>query len=159
MRKVKGQEQVGKAMFTRGVELIGAERERQLLTLGYDGEHDAMHKGGELVLAAAACALVAATQSPEKIHANTKVRLLNRAAEVWPWDQEKLDEGSALANLIKAGALIAAEVDRVLKVLPGRGNEVATEETDKDAEPKGEAGDKVSDKVSDEGKVEGTLAV
>lgn len=83
-----------------GLRLIGAERNRQQRTLGWTKDHDHIHNRGQL---AEMGAWLAAPGSPtgrnEKV-----VRHLG-------WDITPHDR---INELVKAGALIAAEIDRLL---------------------------------------------
>lgn len=94
-----------------GAELIAAERQRQMDVEGWTPEHDDGHAEGDLVEAA----LCYATGDPDW----------------WPWrvtlapvdydhgvDPEVEYDGwnpsqDPIRNLVKAGALIAAEIDRL----------------------------------------------
>lgn len=86
----------------RGAALIAAERERQMLSEGWTPEHDAEHINGEL--RDAAIAYLMATDD----HAD---ELTGR--DIWPWDESWWKPKDALSNLVRAGALIAAEIDRL----------------------------------------------
>lgn len=80
---------------------VTKERERQLLELGWTGEHDDNeHKSGELAFAAAAYAL---KHQEESI-----------AGGLWPWPEYQL-HGDEKRCLIKAGALILAELERLYR--------------------------------------------
>lgn len=85
-----------------GVELIAQERQRQIDVEGYRPEHDRHHCNGELV-DAAACYLAP--------------RL---ADKYWPWHRSywKPSPDNRVRELVKAGALIAAEIDRLGAVDP-----------------------------------------
>jgi hypothetical protein len=90
--------------MTTGAELIAAERERQR-EKGFDAEHDAAHTNGELVRAGIAFALVALDQGA-------------RATQFWPFVEPMMGDldrrlGDSLPELVKAGAMIAAEIDRL----------------------------------------------
>lgn len=74
--------------MTIGSDLIATERQRQIDEEGYTSEHDAYHDDSSLVGAAVEYALEAA-----------------RLIHGYPL--------SAVRNLVKAGALIAAEIDRL----------------------------------------------
>jgi hypothetical protein len=89
---------------TGGAALIAAERRRQAEQEGWTPEHDASHHEGELARAAACYALAASAP----FFANRIERGL------WPplWDFKSADPVRMLA---KAGALIAAEIDRLLR--------------------------------------------
>lgn len=96
------QEQLSSA----GVRAIAAERTRQVAEEGWTPEHDDTHDECELALAAAAYILNYA--SPRS---GQNGRLL------WPWEQEDFKPSvpgeDPKAALAKAGALIAAEIDRL----------------------------------------------
>jgi len=95
-----------------GVALIAEERARQIAQEGYTAEHDAKHGVTELARAGAAYALCAT-------ELNTPAQLL----EVWPWDYCDLKPSGdgPLKDLVRAGALIAAAIDRQLKLEKGGG--------------------------------------
>lgn len=81
-----------------GWERIKLERIRQMSVEGYSHSHDDEHDEGSLVGAAISYAL-AAISEPE-------------AGEFWPWRNEWKPSPDPVRNLEKAGALIAAELDR-----------------------------------------------
>lgn len=87
------------------IELIKLERERQISQEGYSYEHDDTEKLGELSLAAAIYAC------PRNLRCHIKY--------CWPWDKEYLKEDythtidGRIRELVKAGALIVAEIDRL----------------------------------------------
>lgn len=86
----------------KGINLIAAERRRQINREGYNSAHDDAHNLGELASAAAAYA-VASTKGRYEAHA------------LWPWDKREFKPRDAVSNLARAGALIAAEIDRLLR--------------------------------------------
>jgi len=95
-----------------GVDLIAKERKRQIKKEGWSPKHDSQHTGGELVMAAIS---YAAASGDEKVYTAQKLQgeiLLN---DTWPWDPvwDKRKKHSEKKCLIVAGALIAAELDRV----------------------------------------------
>jgi hypothetical protein len=93
-----------------GVGLIAAERERQVSKEGWTPEHDDAHEMGELAAAAIAYA------SPfESIKARSLI-CEEHVCEVWPWDPEAFKPGDRIRDLTKAGALIAAEIDRLQRL-------------------------------------------
>lgn len=87
-----------------GAELIAAERRRQVEEEGWTPEHDDEHCSQELVRAAASYLLHVAYE-----------RVPGMAAPgVWPWEKDWWKPSAdPLRNLEKAGALIAAEIDRL----------------------------------------------
>jgi hypothetical protein len=95
--------------MTNGSELIAEERQRQIDAEGWTPEHDDMHDTGQLAFAAACYADYAAHQAAGiGFHGSS-------AAEYrqWPWDVVWWKpSANSIRNLVKAGALIAAEIDR-----------------------------------------------
>jgi len=88
-----------------GVELIAEERKRQIEIEGWKPEHDSEHKQGELALAASCYA------TPEQYRDYFNPRKPN----LWLWEEEwwKPSPYNRIKELQKAGALIAAEIDRL----------------------------------------------
>lgn len=100
-------------MKSPGIELIHEERARQVGEEGYDAEHDDSHTGGELALAAKTYCDISQCQ-----HSGLTVAVIRDLMRIghfasWPWPTEPPKLGSRLESLIKAGALIAAEIDRI----------------------------------------------
>jgi len=95
-----------------GIERIAAERRRQVEDEGFTADHDDNHVRGELAGAASAYAMAAsamlAIQSPFAVIASPPPFFLFEP-EMWkPSDDPVRD-------LERAGALIAAEIDRILR--------------------------------------------
>lgn len=89
-----------------GIELIAAERQRQIAVEGWTPEHDDQHIMGEMAAAAMCYSLNArALDAPQYF-----------IEEWWPWDMDQWKPTDPLRNLVKAGALIAAEIDRLKRV-------------------------------------------
>jgi hypothetical protein len=101
---------------TRGVDLIRIERLRQISDEGYDSWHDReLHPNGELVEAAISYAL-----QPFGLE-----RADEAVPALWPWNKSdwKPSPADRIRELVKAGALIAAEIDRLdRKSLPDDGS-------------------------------------
>lgn len=96
-----------------GVELIAAERQRQIEREGWTAAHDDGHNLGELSQAAAAYASVASAMergaSAEEFDATMMI-----CEGEWPFEAESWKPSAdRIRNLAKAGALIAAEIDRI----------------------------------------------
>ena len=90
---------------------IIAERQRQQSVEGWTPEHDDEHKDGELADAAACYALHA--------HDTAKDGMKNFAPAWWPWDPAWYKRSSPRRDLVKAGALIAAEIERLDRAAGG----------------------------------------
>lgn len=86
-----------------GSERIAAERRRQIEVEGHTLEHDADHDDTSLIMAAVSYAFTAA-------HGNSNTL----PDPLWPWEVESWKPSdNPVRNLEKAGALIAAEIDRL----------------------------------------------
>lgn len=110
-----------------GLELILEERRRQIEKEGYNTEHDSHHEDGSIAMAAACYA------APKEIY---EVRVRNNQTilfeDPFPWGEETFGRGergwkysntkekkagkSRIRQLQIAGALIAAEIDRLQEV-------------------------------------------
>lgn len=114
---------------TGGAALILGERTRQVRQEKWTPEHDDEHHKGELV-AAAIC--YAADGAPtygigcslipgDKVYAMRSAGPKTYAfVDPWPWEDRwdkrgRNDPGGKLRKLAKAGALLAAEMDRVIR--------------------------------------------
>jgi hypothetical protein len=99
-----------------GLDLIIKERERQISEEGWTPEHDAQHNGGELAVAAACYAVEGLNDDEDN---GTFVQRLEGGVveDGWPkdWDSkwDKREKHDQLKRLTIAGALIAAEIDRI----------------------------------------------
>lgn len=91
-----------------GIELIAKERQRQIDIEGWTKEHDAQYKDNELVKAAICYA------DPKTYYYQTNIKVPN--VDFWPtqWDKKWFKPTDRIRDLVKAGALIAAEIDRLL---------------------------------------------
>lgn len=92
--------------MSNGCELIRAERQRQIEAEGWSQERDCeVHAWGQLAEAAACYAL----------GKNTVYGSAGGWVYLWPWDKRwwKPTPESRIKELVKAGALIAAEIDRL----------------------------------------------
>ena len=97
---------------TQGARLIAAERQRQITQEGWAPEHDDDHTDGALLLAA--------------VEYIQHVQHIPDSGECWPWARESWKPSAdPIRNLVKAGALIAAEIDRLT-----RANEAARRRDD-----------------------------
>lgn len=88
-----------------GADMILAERLRQVDAEGWTTEHDDEHADGELLRAAQSYVFTA-------MHGNSRTL----PDPLWPWDASWWKPSDdPVRNLVKAGALIAAEIDRRLR--------------------------------------------
>lgn len=97
-----------------GIELITAERLRQVEKEGCSSEHDAHHTLGELV-DAAIC--YAAYEPIYRLKSTFQHGRPNGYAlfDPWPWESkwDNRQKHARIKRLTIAGALIAAEIDRI----------------------------------------------
>lgn len=84
---------------TPGIAEVVKERIRQVEGEGWTPEHDDQWINGELILAAISYAMQSI--------------LLAGARALWPWSGKWWKPGSPQRDQVKAGALIAAEIDRL----------------------------------------------
>jgi hypothetical protein len=101
-----------------GIEIIAAERQRQIDEEGFDSSNDLLAKPGSLTMAAICYALIAANDPTMR----DELRRATPFTGHWPWRAEwwKPGQGNTtedrILELRKAGALIAAEIDRLKAV-------------------------------------------
>lgn len=98
---------------SRGVEMIRAERERQIEEEGWDADHDSQHTDGTLAIVGALYALPPRVRvfQRDAFSVNLAIALWPRSWFVGYW---KPDPQDRIHDLRRAGALIAAEIDRLL---------------------------------------------
>lgn len=110
-----------------GAEMIAAERERQTSKLGWTAGHDDQHDNGELALAAVCYA------TPVPLYERKERAASVAFMDPWPWEQwedhraygavanhiltdpNSLPSERRIKDLVRAGALIAAEIDRLIR--------------------------------------------
>lgn len=101
-----------------GIELIAEERQRQIEKEGWTKEHDAVQSRGEL-LDAARCYIIASDACHYSKNNDTfkgGYRPGEGTPDTWPWEEKYWKPtGDPVRDLVKAGALIAAEIDRIQK--------------------------------------------
>jgi hypothetical protein len=96
---------------TYGIQYVADERQRQMEVEGYLPSHDQLHHASELALAAACYVL------PQSYR---KLRLADDNAEIgwalWPFERThwRPSTDDRVKELIKGGALVVAEIDRLL---------------------------------------------
>jgi hypothetical protein len=99
---------------TRGARLIVEERIRQVEGEGWTPQHDDEHENGELARAGACYALWDCFYDVRPNHVGGQANLRLHSL-TWPWDAEWWKPKAPIRNLVRAGALIAAEIDRRLR--------------------------------------------
>ena len=87
-----------------GIELMSDERQRQIEKKGWSLEHDDSHVNGELAQAAIAYVL-------EEMYGGLAQ---DTEAFAWfPWELRWWKPKDRISNLVRAGAFLAAEIDRL----------------------------------------------
>lgn len=93
-----------------GAETIAVERKRQVEQEGWTDEHDDEHTACELSMAAYGYIYWVVGQ----VNGLCRPEDWDRVPNGWPWDDAWFKPSSdPVRNLAKAGALIAAEIDRL----------------------------------------------
>lgn len=99
-----------------------AERARQVEAEGWTPEHDDAHQNREMAVAAGCYAIFAAgtedgraaTDLPGRYTVDGKpIKAFFAWQNVWPWDRSWWKPTSPRRDLVKAGALILAEIERL----------------------------------------------
>jgi hypothetical protein len=105
---------------------IRAERVRQMHAEGWTEAHDDRHRSGELARAAASYALQSTLGNPDRsfeidVGGGTQmfkrkfftVGTINVSYLLWPWDGKWWKPTTPRRDLVKAAALIVAEIERL----------------------------------------------
>lgn len=114
------------------LEEIGAERQRQIEVKGWATEHDDQHANGEIAAAAACYLLHSLYQQLDTYACHLRRKgafhqgVTNRMSEIWsllphsdgrcnlwPWGREWWKPKNKRRDLIRAAALIVAEIERL----------------------------------------------
>lgn len=90
------------------VDEIAAERKRQVEAEGWSARHDDQHEEGELALAAMCYA------APDWL----REFFTNNDIFIWPWDLTWWKPKNLRRDLIRAAALIVAEIERLDRQVP-----------------------------------------
>ena len=90
-----------------GAELIAQERQRQIEEERYSTQEDVLYWADQQLVRAAVCYAL-----PQ---ADRWARGVNATPAYWPWGEKfwKPTPNDRIRELVKAGALIAAEIDRL----------------------------------------------
>lgn len=104
--------------LTKGVVIIAQERQRQIEKEGWTAEHDDQSQNdGDLALAGASYILNYASRL--RNHSDSLNNHLANWVNItwqWAWKWWKPTPDDPVRQLAKAGALITAEIDRILRL-------------------------------------------
>ena len=108
------------APIKSGIELIAEERQRQIDVEGYNAQHDSYHSPRKFIHAAntyvksADLTLHSKEYSPSDPWHQTNLPFYrNDIKRTWPFEDESFKPTTDIRDLVKAGALIAAAIDRL----------------------------------------------
>ncbi len=108
------------ARLTKAAAAVIAERERQKTVEGWTEEHDDEHRGAQMAAAASCYAFVASLgdKSYEYLRGNDHEgypmwKSYPVLRDVWPWRDEWWKPKNRRSDLVRAGALILAEIERL----------------------------------------------
>lgn len=86
---------------SRGVSDVIVERQRQINIEGWSSDHDDQHSYGEMALAAGCYVMFGRCFNADN------------PPKYWPWDKKWWKPSDKRRNLVKAAALIIAEIERI----------------------------------------------
>lgn len=92
------------------------ERRRQVQGEGFTAEHDDRHTDGSIAAAAACYAYIGAARNEHEQYLLTKEWWglgLSPLRNMWRWEWRWFKPKNRRRNLVKAGALIIAEIERI----------------------------------------------
>ena len=96
-----------------GVELIAAERARQVENEGWTPEHDDEHNTFELSQAASCYAMHVSNRAWIVAEGNLEGYQKESADFSWPWDDKWWKPKTPRQDLVRAAALLLAEIERL----------------------------------------------
>jgi hypothetical protein len=98
--------------MTSGIQLIVAERKRQVSQEGWSSKHDDRHRLQEMSRAALCYLESSITRGwlPQDRYE------VEPAPPGWPWERKWWKPKNKIRDLVRAGALIAAEIDRLQRL-------------------------------------------
>jgi hypothetical protein len=102
--------------MSKAIDDVLAERKRQIDVEGWTYHHDDGHTNGALALAGAAYAGFAGgefTRADAGHHANGGDLLQMYARQLWPFDAEWWKPKDPRRDLVRAAALLIAEIERI----------------------------------------------
>lgn len=89
-------------MKSTAIDLVKEEREKQINKYGYTAVHDRQHHNKAVLYGALA-------------YLNSVIYSPNIGIEDWPFEEESFNPEGDIKNLVKAAAMIIAEIDKRLE--------------------------------------------
>lgn len=99
--------------WTEAARDVILERARQVSVEGWTARHDDEHDSGEMAQAAACYAHPGIVAFADAQQSADFWKLVKQGIPRWPWDRSWWKPKDARANLVRAGALILAEIERL----------------------------------------------
>lgn len=101
-------------MLSKAFSDVLTERGRQMTEEGWTFEHDDQHKNGEMARAAACYAWAAALSNDVRaLMSDTEWSEAVVFRRLWPWDAAWWKPKDRRRDLVRAAALIVAEIERL----------------------------------------------
>lgn len=94
--------------YSKAITDVINERQRQIEKEGWSLNHDDEHDDGEMARAAACYAACGSVTSIE-----SAFRMSDLLKELWPWSRDWWKPKDPRRDLVRAGALILAEIERI----------------------------------------------
>lgn len=110
----------GVKSLSNAVQSVISERQRQQSVEGWTPKHDDKHDNNELAFAASCYAFHSAAASWDFEDDGTPYDI-HPAPKNWPWSPEWWKPKNPRRDLVKAGALILAEIERLDRAAAGKG--------------------------------------
>lgn len=95
--------------MSRAIDDVTAERQRQITTEGWTPEHDDEHAHGEMAKASA-CYAYCSTETDQERKWRSDA---GRVPLMWPWDNAWWKPKDRRRDLVRAAALLIAEIERL----------------------------------------------
>ena len=89
---------------------VSRERERQITVEGWTPEHDDKHERGEMAAAGGCYAIVAGCSD------RSREQFVDQPYPEWPWDRKWWKPKDRRCDLVRAAALIVAEIERLDRI-------------------------------------------
>lgn len=115
------------AKLSEGLRRIATERLRQVEDEGWTPGHDAGHTKGELAMVACCYAAPEPVYTMERAERGVYILFADPWPESWDPEWDKRGQHDRLKQLEIAGALIAAEIDRLIAETEKEENDERTE--------------------------------
>lgn len=88
--------------MSKAITDVIAERQRQIDAEGWSSEHDDLHQPEELALAACCYSVAPDANAPQPI--------------IWPWSKKWWKPKDRRSNMVRAAALLLAEIDKLDRI-------------------------------------------